>query len=71
MKNIFFIFLTLFFVSCASNTDKQTTADSANAIDQRPLQDTTVSPNPDGYAPPNAEVDTSQRVKDSINKAGQ
>jgi len=71
MKNIFFIFLTLIFVSCASNTDKQTTADSANAIDQRPLQDTTVSPNPDGYAPPNAEVDTSQRVKDSINKAGQ
>jgi len=71
MKNIFFIFLTLIFVSCASNTDKQTTADSANAIDQRPLQDTSVSPNPDGYAPPNAEVDTSQRVKDSINKAGQ
>ncbi|MEP6683512.1 MAG: hypothetical protein ABJA35_09640 [Parafilimonas sp.] len=69
MKNIFFIFLTLIFVSCSSNTNKQTTGDSVNAIEQHPLQDTTVSPNPDGYAPPNTTVDTSQRVKDSINRA--
>jgi hypothetical protein len=69
MKNIFFIFLTLIFVSCSSNSNTQTTADSGNAIEQRPMQDTAVSPNPDGYAPPNAEVDTSQRLKDSINKA--
>jgi hypothetical protein len=69
MKNTVFIFLILTFLSCSSNTNKQTPADSANAVEQHPLQDTTVSPNPDGYAPPNTTVDTSQRVKDSINRA--
>ncbi|MEP6467045.1 MAG: hypothetical protein ABJB05_12120 [Parafilimonas sp.] len=69
MKHIIFIFLALGFCSCSSNTNKKTDTDSANAIEQHPLMDTMVSPNPNGYAPPNATVDTSQRVKDSINGA--
>jgi hypothetical protein len=68
MKNLFCIF-GLIFMSCAGNTDKTTTVDKMNGIENRHLyDDTAVSPNPDGYAPPNAEIDTSENTKDSIRK---
>lgn len=57
------------FFSCQNNLKNTPAADTVNAIDDRPLQDTTVAPFPDGYAPPNADVDTSARVKDSIRRA--
>ena len=69
MKNYLFIFCMLVFFSCSAGTDKTPATDSMNAIEDRPLEDTTVAPFPDGYAPPNTEIDTSERVKDSIRKA--
>lgn len=69
MKNYLFIFCMLVFFSCSTGTDKKPGPDSMNAIENRPLEDTTVAPFPDGYAPPNADIDTSARVKDSIRRA--
>ena len=37
-----------------------------NAIEDHPLQATQVAPFPDGYAPPNTEIDSSQKTKDSV-----
>ena len=56
---------------CASNTSNPSVPDSINAINERPsdIQDTTVTPIPNGYAPPNDSVDTSHRVKDSGNSS--
>jgi len=57
-------------LGCASNTSNSSTPDSINAIDQRrDINDTNVTPIPDGYAPPNDSVDTSKRIKDSINSS--
>ncbi len=67
MKNILVVISMLMLFSCAGNTKKSSTPDSINAIETRPPQDTTVSPNPNGYTPPNTKTDTSQRVKDSVN----
>ncbi len=54
-------------LSCASNTSNSSTPDSINAIDQRhDINDTNVTPIPNGYAPPNDSVDTSKNMKDSI-----
>lgn len=69
MKNYLFIFYILAFFSCSMSSDKKPGPDSINAIEDRPLEDTTVAPFPDGYAPPNADIDTSARVKDSIRRA--
>jgi len=70
MKNLLFIFLILTFFSCSDNAGKISSADSANAIDENnnAMQDTAVSPNPNGYAPPNAKIDTSEYRKDSIRR---
>ena len=70
MKNILVAFLMIMLFSCQNNLNNTPAADSVNAIEDHPLQDTSVAPFPDGYAPPNADVDTSVRVKDSIRRAG-
>jgi hypothetical protein len=67
MKNFLCILLMLLFFSCSSNNNKAAVTDSANAIEQHPLQDTNVTPVPDGYAPPNTKVDSSRNKEDSVN----
>lgn len=57
--------------SCSNNSDKENNTDSMNAIEDHPLQDTQVAPFPDGYAPPNDSIDSSQRVKDSVTHSKQ
>lgn len=71
MKTIFVLaFLTLLFSCSSGKNDKSKQAiDTMNGIDNRGIQDTQVSPQPNGYAPPNTKIDTSQRLKDSINAA--
>ena len=49
------------FLSCSSNTGKTSGTDSMNAIEDHPLQDTTVDTLPNGYAPPNDSIDTSNK----------
>ena len=67
MRHLIFVCLILISFSCSNNSDKVPAAtDSANAIEDHPLQDTQVAPFPDGYAPPNAEIDSSQKTKDSV-----
>ena len=67
MRHLIFIFLMLSLLSCSNNTkENSSTTDSINAIEDHPLQDTQVAPFPDGYAPPNAEIDSSQKTKDSV-----
>ena len=66
MKNLLFVFVMLIFFSCSGNSNKTPTTDSMNAIEDHPLQDTSVAPYPDGYAPPNTNVDSSQKTKDSV-----
>lgn len=68
MKNLFPIALLLL-AACGSMDNDKGMKDSINAIDSKNLMDTSVSPLPDGYAPPNSDIDTSQRVKDSIQAA--
>jgi len=67
MKNIFLLVLAVIFFSCGGSNEKAPTTDSANAIGGPQIQDTQVAPRPDGYATPNAQVDTSQKSKDSLN----
>lgn len=62
MKNIFLICLLSLFCSCSGNSNKTTASDSNNAIEDHPLQDTTVDTLVNGYAPPN---DSSALKKDS------
>ena len=71
MKNFIYLFSILMAFGCAGNTSNPSAPDSINAINERPtdIQDTTVSPIPDGYAPPNTSADTSQRLKDSIDSS--
>lgn len=71
MKNYFIAIVLLAALACSNNSSNKSTPDSINAIEDHPLQDSQVSAFPDGYAPPNAEIDTSQRVKDSIKAAQQ
>ena len=67
MKNFCLLILVITFLSCGGNANNNNAAtDSANAIEDHPLQDTQVAPFPDGYATPNAKVDTSQNKKDSL-----
>ncbi len=65
MKNFLFIFLILTFFGCSSNNNKAPVTDSANAIEQHPLQDTTVDTLPNGYAAPNDSVDSGNHHRDS------
>ena len=54
-------------LSCSTAPKDASEMDSMNAIDEsNGIMDTAVGPNPDGYAPPNADIDTSQYRKDSI-----
>jgi len=69
MKNFIYLFSIVMAFGCGGSTSNSSTPDSINAIEQHPLQDTTVSPNPDGYAPPNTDIDTSQNIKDSIDSS--
>lgn len=66
MKNIFFVFILMAMFSCSNNSGSSEGTDSMNRIDDRPIPDTQVAPFPDGYAPPNADMDTSQEKKDSL-----
>ncbi len=68
MKSFFLSILAVTFLSCGNNTsnNSNTTTDSANAIGGPSIEDTQVTPRPDGYATPNAKVDTSQNKKDSL-----
>jgi hypothetical protein len=66
MKNIFLSVIALLFFSCGGSNEKAPTTDSANAIGGPQIEDTQVAPRPDGYATPNAPVDTSQKSKDSL-----
>lgn len=65
MKKILVI-VTVIFFSCSGSTNNTEVKDSANAIEDHPLQDTQVAPFPDGYATPNAKIDTSENKKDSL-----
>lgn len=69
MKNYLFAICILLFFSCSSSADKGLGPDSAYETDGGTSEDTSVAPFPDGYAPPNADIDTSARVKDSIRRA--
>lgn len=54
-------------LSCSTGSNNVSETDSMNAIDEsNSIMDTAVGPNPNGYAPPNADIDTSQYRKDSI-----
>ena len=68
MKNFFLSILVVTFFGCGGNSNNNTSTgtDSANAIEDHPLQDTQVAPFPDGYATPDAKIDTSQNKKDSL-----
>jgi hypothetical protein len=67
MKNIFLSILAVIFFGCNNNSsDNKPVYDSANAIEDHPLEDTQVAPFPNGYAPPNTKIDTSESKKDSI-----
>jgi hypothetical protein len=66
MKNIFLSVIALVFFGCGGSNEKAPTTDSANAIGGPQIQDTEMAPFPDGYATPNAPVDTSQQSKDSL-----
>lgn len=67
MKNILMAVLCMMALSCSTTTQDASGTDSANAINEsNGIMDTAVGPNPDGYAPPNADIDTSQYRKDSI-----
>jgi hypothetical protein len=69
MKNIVFVFLMIMFFSCQDSLKNTPPEDSTNAIEDHPLQDTSVAPYPDGYAPPDTKVDSSQKTKDSARAA--
>jgi hypothetical protein len=67
MKNFFLPILVITIFGCSGNTNDNSAADdSANAIESYPAEDTQVGPSPNGYATPNAQTDTSQNVKDSL-----
>lgn len=67
MKNILLILTCMMALSCSTGSNNVSETDSMNAIDEsNGIMDTAVGPNPNGYAPPNADIDTSQYRKDSI-----
>jgi hypothetical protein len=68
MKKILPVFVLILCISCGSRTENTSGADTMNGIEMRPANDTdSAITHPDGYAPPNATIDTSQKTKDSIN----
>lgn len=67
MKNILMMLTCMMALSCSTGSNNVSETDSMNAIDEsNGIMDTAVGPNPNGYAPPNADIDTSQYRKDSI-----
>ena len=66
MKTIFLSMFAIIFFSCGGSNQKAPVTDSANAIGGPQVQDTQVTSIPNGYAPPNTDVDTSQKMKDSL-----
>jgi len=71
MKNIFPVAFAVILAGCNNNVNNKVAPDSMNAIEDHPLQDTNVGSHPDGYAPPNTNMDTSKERKDSIQAAQQ
>ena len=65
MKNFFIIIVLIILSGCSTNSDKAKQVDTMNGINDNSL-DTTINPQPNGYAPPNTKIDTSQQRKDSI-----
>ena len=63
MKNILFFGLILIFSGCSGGSNNTVVRDSNNAIEDHPLQDTTVDTLVNGYAPPN---DSSHINQDSV-----
>ena len=63
MKNILFIGLVSLFFSCSGNGNNTSTHDSNNAIEDHPLQDTSVDTMMNGYAPPH--TDSTSKMADS------
>ena len=62
VKNIVCALAVLMLFSCSNSNEKAPVADSANAIDDRPIPDTTTDgKKTDGYAPPDSTT-----AKDSI-----
>lgn len=67
MKNFLAIVCACaFLISCSNGTDEANNVDTMNGIHDQIYNDTTVSPRPDGYAPPNTTTNTSEKTKDSI-----
>ncbi len=64
MKNILLIGLISFFISCSGNTGNTSARDSNNAIEDHPLQDTSVDTMMNGYAPPH--TDSALKMSDSL-----
>ena len=62
MKNFLFVCLMLTLFSCSGPSNKTIVRDSNNAIEDHPLQETTVDTLVNGYAPPN---DSSHIKQDS------
>ena len=62
MKNFAFTCLLLVFFGCSGNSNNTSIRDSNNAIEDHPLQDTSVDTMANGYAPPN---DSNAIKKDS------
>lgn len=65
IKNFLAASALVILAGCSTNTDKTKQVDTMNGIQNNTL-DTEIAPQPDGYAPPNTKIDTSQARKDSI-----
>lgn len=66
MKNILLIGLVSLFFSCSGNSGNTSTRDSNNAIEDHPLQDTSVDTMMNGYAPP--QTDSTSKMTDSSHR---
>ena len=66
MKYFIFIFSMLLSFGCGNNVNNSSTKDPMDSIEDHPVQDTSVAPFPDGYAPPNTKIDSSEKTKDSV-----
>ena len=66
LKNFFIATASIIIAGCSTSPDKTKQVDTMNGIQSNTL-DTEIAPQPNGYAPPNTTIDTSQARKDSIN----
>lgn len=65
MKNLLLIAMATCTFACTSKTEK-TSAGGDSMHSATGIEDTVVNPQINGYAPPNAKIDTSKELKDSI-----